>query len=242
MNLIIDQGNTATKIGFFEKDKLVRKEIFKKSDTGKLVNWLRENNFSGVSVIHSSVVEEVIDLSLLKPTFLIELTHETAIPLTMQYKTPATLGKDRLANAVGAWKMNAHKNSLVIDLGTCVKYDLVGAAGGYLGGAISPGLSMRYLALNKFTDRLPLLEPVKENAVLGTDTNSSIHAGVRSGLIHEINGFIDRYSFDFADLTIFMTGGDLEYFDKAFKNPIFANPDLTLIGLNEILQHNIARN
>ncbi|MBL7899922.1 MAG: type III pantothenate kinase, partial [Crocinitomicaceae bacterium] len=174
MNLIIDQGNTATKIGFFEKDKLVRKEIFKKSDTGKLVNWLRENNFSGVSVIHSSVVEEVIDLSLLKPTFLIELTHETAIPLTMQYKTPATLGKDRLANAVGAWKMNAHKNSLVIDLGTCVKYDLVGAAGSYLGGAISPGLSMRYQALNKFTDRLPLLEPVEESAVLGTDTNSSI--------------------------------------------------------------------
>ncbi|MBK9190252.1 MAG: type III pantothenate kinase [Crocinitomicaceae bacterium] len=242
MNLIIDQGNTATKIGFFETDELVRKETFKKADTVKIVNWLKENNFSGASVIISSVVEDLLDVSELYPDNYLELTSAVAVPLTLKYKTPETLGKDRLANAVGAWKLNPGKNSLVIDLGTCVKYDLINADGNYLGGAISPGLSMRYQALNKFTDRLPLLEPVKESSDIGTDTNSSIHTGIRTGLIHEIKGFIDRYSLDFTDLTIFMTGGDLQYFDKAFKNPIFANPDLTLIGLNEILQHNIARN
>lgn len=242
MNLIIDQGNTATKIGFFEKDNLIRKEIFSKAETGKIVNWLKENNFSGASIIVSSVVEEQLNFNELNPSNYLELTGATSVPLSIKYETPETLGKDRLANAVGAWKLNPEKNSLVVDFGTCVKYDLVNFDGTYLGGAISPGLSMRYQALNKFTARLPLLEPVKENFNLGTNTNSSIHAGVRNGLIHEINGFIDRYSLDFADLTIFMTGGDLEYFDKAFKNPIFANPDLTLIGLNEILQHNIAHN
>lgn len=242
MNLIIDQGNTATKIGFFEKDKLIRKEIFRKADTDQIVKWLKENNFSGASIIVSTVVEDALNLTELNPANYFELTGATSVPLTIKYKTPETLGKDRLANAVGAWKLNPGNNSLVVDFGTCVKYDLVNSDGYYLGGAISPGYSMRYLSLNKFTDRLPLLDPVKESSEIGRDTNSSIHAGVRTGLIHEINGFIDRYSLDFADLTIFMTGGDLDYFDKAFKNPIFANPDLTLIGLNEILQHNIARN
>jgi type III pantothenate kinase len=120
-----------------------------------------------------------------------------------------------------------------------VKYDLVSASGEYLGGAISPGLEMRFKALHEFTDKLPLLESTTVAEDFGTDTESSIASGVKLGIIHEINGFIERYSLQFTDLTIFMTGGDLKYFDKAFKNRIFALPDLTLIGLNEILQHNI---
>jgi type III pantothenate kinase len=149
------------------------------------------------------------------------------------------LGRDRLANAVGAWYKNENQNSLIIDVGTCIKYDLVNAQGEYLGGAISPGISMRFEALNKFTANLPLLSKQKTATKYGDDTNSSIYKGVQEGIYHEINGFIQEYSDEFSRLTIFMTGGDAKFFDKPFICDIFADSDLTLFGLNKILTYNV---
>ena len=148
------------------------------------------------------------------------------------------MGKDRIANAVGIWSLNKHKDSLCIDLGTCIKYDLVSREGVYLGGNISPGMEMRYKALAHFTDKLPLVNPQPYKTKYGVDTTSSIVHGVQEAITHEINGFITRYTNEFIDLTIFMTGGDLNYFDKVYKNSIFANSDLTVVGLNEILIYN----
>lgn len=237
MNLVVDQGNTQFKAGLFEKKELISTfrhnyedfSSFKAAMVGKDIQ----------EVIVSSVVKSKLNLDFLASNSIIYLNHQTKIPLSNNYNTPLTLGLDRLANAVGAWSLNNEANSLVIDLGTCIKYDIVTADGTYQGGNIAPGLKMRFTALNSYTDQLPLLAPNFDLTQLyGTDTETSLQCGVLHGISHEIKGFIERYEKEFNQLTIFMTGGDLKYFDKTDKKSIFANQNLTLIGLNEILNHN----
>lgn len=241
MNLIIDQGNTALKIALFEGDRLISKAVIENNQSADLLRWLQKNVLEPVNVISSSVVNQKLSLSSIQMINELNLNSKTPLPVQIDYKSPETLGNDRIANACGIWKLNPKKNSLAVDLGTCIKYDLVTADRVYRGGAISPGLAMRYRSLHEFTAKLPLVQNDQPPQVIGTDTKSSLVSGVELGIQYEINGFIERYSEDFNDLTIFMTGGDLNHFDKGIKNRIFANPDLTLIGLNEILQFNVRK-
>ncbi|MBK7130884.1 MAG: type III pantothenate kinase [Crocinitomicaceae bacterium] len=242
MNVCIDQGNTATKIGIFE-DKILREvQAFSKDNHAQALDYLESVIHKDSSIILSSVADVDLDINFLKPKYLIKFSHLTSIPIINQYKTPETLGKDRLANAVAAWSMSKGKNSLVIDCGTCIKYDVVDAKGNYFGGAISPGLHMRYRSLHDYTGKLPMIESTTNTITTGTNTTESIQAGVENGILDEINGFINRYTQQYSDLTIFMTGGDLPHFEKAFKNSIFAIPELTLTGLNEILRYHAEKN
>jgi len=237
MNLIIDQGNTATKLALFEeKGTLIKKQVFLKSEQKKAEKWILEVENSIKSILISSVTNDKLNLPEKKTIY---LDAKTSLPIQIKYQTPQTLGKDRIANAVGIWNKNKNKNSLCIDLGTCIKYDLVDENGNYLGGNISPGLKMRYQSLADYTDQLPLIEPSDFEFGYGLSTETSIKNGVQHAIFHEINGFIDRYTEQFGQLTIFMTGGDLKYFDKGYKNPIFADSDLTIYGLNEILRYNV---
>ena len=236
VNLIIDQGNTQTKLALFERDELVEKAVFPSTDPEAVIQWADTRTKGSADVLISSVIKQSINLDSRN---LLRLTPQTPLPLVNTYHSPETLGNDRLANAVAAWIKNPGKNSLVIDMGTCIKYDLVNAKGEYLGGIISPGMRMRYSALHQLTGQLPELEYTDKRQSYGTDTASSITEGVQQGIEHEINGFVERYAIAFTGLTIFMTGGDLNSFDLAFKSPIFADSDLTLFGLNEILKYNV---
>ncbi len=237
MNLIIDQGNTATKMAIFdENDLLVKKVSFDQENVVEIENWIQTQE----KLIKKIIISNVTDTILNTPAvYKINLTSETPSVLINKYETPQTLGKDRLANAVAIWAKNPNLNSLCIDLGTCIKYDLVTSIGEYLGGNISPGMRMRYQALHEMTAHLPLIEPQKFAYGFGTTTASSILNGVQQAIHHEINGFIQRYTHDFGQLTIFMTGGDSIYFEKEYKNTIFADCDLTIYGLNEILKYNV---
>jgi type III pantothenate kinase len=237
MNLIIDQGNTATKMAIFdENDLLIKKVSFEQENVVEIENWIQKE----ANLIKTIIVSNVTDTVLKTPTvFKIDLTNDTPTPLLNKYETPKTLGKDRLANAVAIWAKNPNLNSLCIDMGTCIKYDLVTAKGEYLGGNISPGMRMRYQALHQMTAHLPQIEPQTFVYGFGTTTASSILNGVQHAIHHEINGFIQRYIHDFGQLTIFMTGGDSIYFEKEFKNTIFADCDVTIYGLNEILKYNV---
>lgn len=239
MNLLVDQGNTAVKLGIFNNDALVSKAVFLNDEFGFAQQWLQANVQTPADVLLCSVVEKEFELAAIPAISFLRLDAATKLPIKNNYATPETLGKDRPANAVAAWSLNPKKHSLCIDLGTCIKYDLVTADGTYQGGAISPGLEMRYKALHEYTDQLPLVETDVPSTLYGRDTQSSLVSGVKEGIINEINGFIARYLEEYKGLTIFMTGGDARFFDKAFKNAIFAQPDLTLIGLNEILRHNV---
>lgn len=236
MQLIIDIGNTRAKVAVFNSGKIISRRIFKKVSYKILKPLIAKYEID--AIIFSSVSAIILNEKSFRQNGikLIKLTEQTKIPVKNKYTTPATLGKDRLANAVGAAFINPNKNNLVIDTGTCLKIDFVNAKNEYMGGAISPGLQMRYKALHHFTDKLPEISPSKKlPALIGNSTQNAIHSGVQQGMLAEINGAIDAYKRRYRNLHVYLTGGDASYFEPQLKKAIFA-PDLTLYGLNEILR------
>jgi type III pantothenate kinase len=137
-----------------------------------------------------------------------------------------------------ASKLYPSQNVLVIDAGTCITFDIINSENEYLGGAISPGLQMRYQAMNTFTENLPLLEPEEDVDLVGNTTIKSMQSGVIFGITSEIDGVISMYNSQFKDLTIILTGGDSQFLCKRLKNSIFANSNFLLQGLNYILEFN----
>jgi type III pantothenate kinase len=168
----------------------------------------------------------------------IELGAETLLPIENCYQTKDTLGKDRLAAAVGASSLYPNKNVLVIDAGTAITYDLVNDKGQYLGGNISPGLEMRFKALHQFTGRLPLVEKKDFGKLFGKTTEEAIRAGVQHGVVFEADKAIDTFKEFYKNLNVIITGGDVNFFDKKLKNSFFVHFNLIAIGLNRILEHN----
>ncbi|MCF8225724.1 MAG: type III pantothenate kinase [Bacteroidales bacterium] len=241
MNLVIDMGNTNCKIAVCKGTDIIESVISEKISNKEIAYFI--NSYKDVrGVIFSSVTNhsrELIDY--LQTTFdiFLELNSSTPLPLTSHYKTPETLGYDRIAAATGAHTIFPENDVLVIDAGTAITFDLVTSGGEYLGGNISPGLQMRFRALHKFTNRLPMLE-LDENQVnlLGKSTDEAIISGVVNGLIFEINGYMDALKLDYKDLKVVLTGGDANSFDKRLKNSIFVVSHLNLIGLNRILDYN----
>jgi len=239
-NIAIDVGNSSTKIGVFNRGLLIQTFTIKNPDLKKNRELLY--TYPAEKYILSSVnteVERLLDVSKIEGK-LLRLDTKTKLPIKIAYQSPDSLGKDRVAVAVAAFRLFSHQNVLVIDAGSCMTYDVVTIEGVYLGGGISPGIQMRLKALNRFTDGLPLLvwEESERPKNIGTTTISSMLSGVINGLILEINGFIDEYRTQFSDLKIVLTGGDANFFEKELKNSIFADPNLVLKGLNEILEYN----
>lgn len=239
MNLIIDVGNTQTKLAVFDgSGKIVFKKAIKKLSLVLLKKFFQEYDISA-SIFSSVAGSDKAIMSYLKkhPHFIL-FTHKTRVPVKNLYLTPATLGRDRLANAVGAAWLFAKKNCLVVDAGTCIKFDFINAKGEYIGGAISPGIQMRFQALHTFTAQLPLLKPQAHVKLTGNTTASAIVSGVQNGALSEIEHVISQYKKQYKQLKIVVTGGDLGLFVNRIKSHIFAAPDLTLIGLNQILENN----
>lgn len=243
MNLVLDIGNTRTKAAVFYANKLVCDQTFTGKVTLKrLQNFLEKKSISSAilcSVIHHP---KAINTFLNTNYFFIELTEKTKLSVKNRYQTPKTLGKDRLANAAGANALFPGENVLSIDAGTCIKYDFVNAKNEYLGGAISPGITMRFKALHSFTAKLPLLQKsrTKQPIFIGKNTRESIHSGVQYGVMAEVKGIIRLYQEKYKKLIVVFTGGDAAFLNinVSEKNRIFTVPDLTLLGLNAILNCN----
>jgi type III pantothenate kinase len=241
MNLVLDLGNTFAKIAACEGTQVVESAVYPKI-SGRAISYfhIRYREIKGVIV--SSVVNdsrEMIDYLGSLFSLCIELDHSTPIPLVNRYRTPETLGYDRIAAAVGAYTIYPGKTVLVIDAGTAITYDIVTAEGEYLGGNISPGLEIRFKSLNKFTSRLPHLErPGKTPPLVGTSTREAIEAGVVNGITFEMEGFIASIREDHPQLQVVLTGGDANYFEGKLKSSIFVDLNLNLIGLNRILDYN----
>jgi type III pantothenate kinase len=159
------------------------------------------------------------------------INHTTKLPFTNNYTTPKTLGIDRMVLAAGATLLYPKQNRLIIDAGTCVTYDFIDQDNHYLGGAISPGIALRYKSLNDYTQNLPILKLNSTEIFTGTSTENSIHSGVINGLTYEIDGFISQYFHKYQDLTVILTGGDAEFLAKRLKNTIFANSNFLLDSL-----------
>jgi type III pantothenate kinase len=240
MNLVIDVGNTLVKLGVFDSGKLKLKKTCIKKD------FL--HTLADISVAFPSIQYTIVSsvgnftehqLSKLEQQYkVLTLDHQTKIPFNNKYATPQTLGVDRIALISAATAQFENKNVLVIDAGTCITYDFLNSSNDYLGGAISPGISLRYKALNTFTEKLPLLEANNPTLYIGNSTATSIHSGVVNGVLYEIDGFIAKYKKDYDNLTVILTGGDAHFLRDSIKNDIFANSNFLLEGLNHILEYN----
>jgi type III pantothenate kinase len=240
MNLIIDVGNTRVKSAVFNEGEIIHSEIFShKNIVNKVVESVEKYNCTNAIISSVSVLKKSQISKIKEKINLISLNSETKVPFNNKYNTLKTLGVDRIALAAAAVFHYPNKNVLVIDAGTCITYDFINNNSDYCGGAISPGISMRYKSLNYYTDALPLLSPVFKNDLIGKDTNSSIHIGVVVGVINEIDSFINEYRKKNKDLTVVLTGGDVNFLNNRLKNGIFANPNFLLEGLNKILTYNL---
>ena len=239
MNLTIDIGNTRIKSALFAENKL---QILKTHDSFELL--LADTEF--ISKAKKAIICSVVDglesyiekLNQKIPTYIFQ--SDTQIPIKNLYQSAGTLGSDRLAAAIGGFYLYPNHDVLTIDAGTCIKYNFTNNKNEYLGGAISPGIQMRFKSLQIFTSKLPLVEPdLVFTDLIGTNTKNSIVSGVLNGAVAEVDGIINRYKSQYPEILILLTGGDSEYLAKRLKNSIFTHQNLVLKGLNTILNYNL---
>ena len=242
-NLVIDIGNSRTKFAIFHERNLWQTRQIVKFDLDQL-NQILDNHKITHSIV-SSVNDEILNLeNLLKiRTKYIRFSARVKAGVTNKYKSPETLGLDRLAGVIGAKALFPDRNCLVIDAGTCITYDAVDVDGIYEGGSISPGLKMRLQAMHKFTGRLPEIELSDYSDWRGYDTSTAMLSGVLNGSTEEVKGMIEIYRLKYPELLVILCGGDAIFFDSRLKNSIFAHtlktePDLVLLGLNEVIDKN----
>jgi type III pantothenate kinase len=239
MNLAVDIGNTKTKIGLFKGHKLLWHLSVPEISPRVIFGLLKNSPVESAIVSDVAAKKSKAGNAFAKIPRVIFLNGKTPLPFINKYKTPSTLGTDRIALAAGALKYFPGKNVLIISMGTCITYEFINSRREYLGGSISPGLEMRLAALNTFTARLPLVKPKPLKTLTGRTTDESILTGVILGIVHEAEGFILQYQGRYSEIKVMLTGGDASLFAGRIKSSIFAVPELSLTGLNEILLHNI---
>jgi type III pantothenate kinase len=236
MDLIVDIGNTRTKVALFSKGEIIGFYAGDNPFTEE-IEKLKKRKFDR-GIISSVSTAQSIWLESFSSISWITLSAETRVPFKNKYETPRTLGLDRVALVAAAVTKYPNKNVLIIDAGTCVTYDLITAQGDYLGGAISPGLQMRLKAMHTFTSKLPLVQLNPEVSILGNNTEKSLQSGAINGLAAELDGMISRYSIQFENLIVVLTGGDTKVLVPLVKSGIFAPRNFLLEGLHAILAFN----
>jgi len=235
-NLVIDIGNTRVKAGLFHGDTIARQMLLKNIEELKPELMRPHDN-----IIVSSVKDDAESLFQLSVATgkKIKLTSTTPLPIQNNYSTLNSLGVDRIAAVCGAFQLFPHENCLIIDMGTCINYELLDQKGVYWGGIISPGMNMRFGAMHTFTARLPLIEATMEPGLVGNSTVSCMQSGVMNGALEEMKGIMARMMEKYPKLRVILCGGDAHFFENQLKPSIFAAPELVLLGLNRILIHNV---
>lgn len=241
ITLCIDQGNSFTKASIFQDDKVTHTDIFNQEDEVAGINTLVEK-YNPDGAILSSVTNHHGDVMMhLRDNikYVHRLDENSHLPIMNAYGSPETLGADRIAIAVGAQAMYPDSNVLAVSLGSCITYNFIQKNRAFRGGAISPGMNMRLRAMNEFTDKLPLVKADGDLILLGYDTDTSIRSGALNGMIAELDGMIEAFRAQYADFNAVLTGGDAPMFANKLKSKIFADPDLLMKGLQQILKHNV---
>ena len=241
MNICIDQGNSKTKMAVFDAGRLVVDVLCRESAVSVLDELcstypIDKAIYSSVSGYDPVLVERVKN----RVGHYLQMNAALHLPLVNDYSTPESLGVDRLAAAVGGYFLKPNQNLLIIDAGSAVTYDFVSADGHYVGGNIAPGLKMRLRALHDYTAKLPLVSVQEDEKlpVFGSSTTEAIAAGVLNGMIYEMNGYINEMVQKYGSICVFLTGGNLSYFHNQLNNTTFAEKNLVMYGLNQILECN----
>lgn len=242
MNLCIDQGNTRTKIAVFQDDgKILFAKVynfFTKKDVEQLFVQYPEMDVivSSVAVVEFSVIEALLRMS----RFMVVFNSRTPVPVVNAYDSPETLGSDRLAAAVGANYLYPNENLLIVDAGSAITYDFVNEHNTYCGGNIAPGISMRFVSLHEYTNKLPLVTVDKDRTLpfFGKNTRDAIAAGVMQGVVFELQGYRHTLLEKYRSFRTVLTGGDAPYLAEYLSETVICEESLVLIGLNRILEYN----
>jgi len=241
--LCIDWGNSLVKIAIIDHtDRIIEKYTVSADETAsKLQNEIiPQNKVSGAIVCSvTNKHQEIMPLLQEHIANVILLDHTTRLPIMNAYSSPETLGADRIAMATAAYMLYPDKNNLVTSVGTCITYNFIGKNRAFRGGAISPGLQMRLRAMNEYTAKLPKISLNNDWTLIGYDTESGMRSGAMYGILTEIDGIIETYAAQYADFNAILTGGDAAIFASKLKNKIFADPDILMKGLNQILKYNV---
>ena len=239
--ICIDAGNTLIKIALTEDSAILSVASFSHADMDGLLRHVRSLPQVDACILSSVGVADqtMIEVVSQKSAHFMELTAATPIPIRNRYKTPETLGKDRLAAVVGANHLFPGRDILVFDAGTALTIDFVDKEGNYSGGNISPGLNMRFRALHDYTQKLSLQAQTDDYLILGDSTASAIVSGVQNGMIFEMNYYVNHFVKKYPQLVTILTGGDINFFVNKFKNRIFAESNLVIIGLEKIIKFNL---
>ena len=239
MNLTLDIGNTQSKLAVFNNSL-----VFVKTFNSKFIIDEIDNFLLLYPDIKNLIVCSVTDINLNLEKYNFNNVHfvsaNSNIPFENLYLSKNLLGNDRIALVSSASISYPGKNVLVIDAGSCITYDFINDKNQYLGGAISPGLKMRYKSLNEFTSKLPLVSVESLDKLIGNQTIDSINVGVVNGLVFEIEGFVRQYLSEYDNLTVILTGGNSDFLSNQLKISIFANQNFLLEGLNNLIKLNIS--
>ncbi len=239
MNLILDIGNTNAKLAIFNGEEIIHSEIVSYTNLMFVLNsYLKKFDITKSILSNVGADIEGLEFFLKNHFYLIKLNSKTKLPISINYETPETLGVDRMALAVASFYKSKGENSLVIDMGSCITYDFISSKGEYQGGAISPGLNMRFKSMHNLTESLPLVTIRESQSIIGKNTEMSLVNGVTHGIIAEIDSYIDTLIKEFGKISVFICGGDHPFFVKKLKNSIFADQKILLRGLNIILNYN----
>ncbi|MDX1684486.1 MAG: type III pantothenate kinase [Saprospiraceae bacterium] len=235
----LDIGNSRSKLGLYFDDGTIETKEIERSPEAILKSV---NKYAIEELIVSSVSGDLVDDVMLMKALrhFVFLTHHTPLPIVLKYETPETLGRDRMALAVGAWSINKKRSSswLILDAGTCITMDVLNGEGEFLGGAISPGIAMRLKAMHTFTANLPFVNLKDWEDPIGRNTEEALIRGAAQGAVCEIEGYIERLKSELEDLNVILTGGDATFISKKINSKIFLQPDLLHVGLREILKYN----
>lgn len=236
--LTIDIGNTKAKYAVFNDKNIVETNYFEpeNDDLQRLLEKYPDINKGIISSVGGKIDECLAQLKNIK---MIVLSNETKLPFSLTYKEKSKIGADRLALVAAAFAEKPHQNSLVVDIGTCITYDILTSDDRHLGGPISPGMKLRFKAMHEHTALLPLCEPTHNDLkIICNDTIECLQSGVQLGVLHEIKEFIELYSLKFNNLNVFISGGDNIFLQNQLKNYTFASSNFMFNGLRLILEYN----
>lgn len=236
--MVVDIGNSFSKVGLFDKNILIEYKEFRLFSVDDIKPFFSSKTITNSIISNVSSYDKKVFEFLNMNSNLVLFDTEIKLPFKNKYGSVETIGNDRIALVSQASRLYPDKNVLVIDSGSCITYDFLNDKNEYLGGGISPGLNMKLKALNNQTARLPLVKKTQIKYLIGKSTETSILSGVINGTLGEINYIIEEYKKRYKKIVIILTGGDLNFLFNHIKNGILADPKFLLSGLNILIELN----